>query len=64
MNELDFISDATLRKRVEDSIEYIYVLFDDAKKTENKLFQEETYRVIVLYVVSIIEAILLYLSMQ
>ncbi len=62
MNELDFISETTLRKRIEDSIEYIYVIFEDAKKkTQNPLFQEETYRVIILYVVSIIEVILLYL---
>jgi hypothetical protein len=62
MNELSFITDASLRKTVEDSIEYTYVLFEESKKkTDNKLFAEETYRVIILYVVSVIEAILLYL---
>lgn len=62
MNDLDFITDATLRKTVKDSIDYIYVLFEELKgKTANKLYQEETHRVIILYVVSVIEAILLYL---
>ncbi len=62
MNELDFIKDPSLRKTVKDSIDYTYVLFEESKKkTDNKLFEEETYRVIVLYVISVIEAILLYL---
>jgi len=62
MDDLNFITDATLRKTVKDSIDYIYVLFEELKgKTANKLYQEETHRVIVLYVVSVIEAILLYL---
>lgn len=61
MNGFDFINDNELRKRLEDSIEYIYVLYERSKLDgHNKLYQEETYRVIILYVVSAIEAILLY----
>jgi hypothetical protein len=61
MDGLDFITDASLRKTVGDSIEYTYLLFEESKRrTDNKLYQEETCRVIVLYVVSIIEAILLF----
>ncbi len=60
--ELDFISDDTLRKTIEDSIEYVYVLMEESKKEDKSiLYKEETYRVIVLYIVSVIEAILLYL---
>lgn len=61
MKDLDFIKDDELRKRIEDSIEYIYALFEQSKGNKQKEFyQEETYRVIILYVVSAIEAILLY----
>lgn len=61
MSDLDFIEDTELRKTLENSIEYIYALFEQSKaKEQNKLYQEETYRVIVLYVVSAIEAVLLY----
>ncbi|MDP3988685.1 MAG: hypothetical protein Q8P93_00395 [bacterium] len=62
MDDLDFIADPTLRKKVEDSIEYIYLLFEELKKREgNDLYHEETRRVIVLYTVATIEAVLLYL---
>lgn len=62
MNELDFITDTSLRKTVKDSIDYTYILFEESKKiTDNKLYEEETCRVIVLYIVSVIEAILFYL---
>ncbi|MDO8518339.1 MAG: hypothetical protein Q7S26_03560 [bacterium] len=61
MADLDFIRDAILRKTLEDSIEYIYALFEQSKvDRQKKLYQEETYRVIILYVVSAIEAVLLY----
>ena len=61
MNGLDFINDKELRKTLENSIEYIYVLHERSKSDgRHKLYQEETYRVILLYVASIIEAILLY----
>jgi len=61
MNDLDFIKDSELRKTLEDSIEYIYALFEQSKDDEQKeLYREETYRVIILYVVSAIEAVLLY----
>lgn len=61
MNDLDFIKDKELRKTLEDSIEYIYTLFEQSKEDEQEdLYREETYRVIILYVVSAIEAVLLY----
>lgn len=61
MNDLDFINDPKLRKTLEDSIEYIYALYERSKSDGlHKLYQEETYRVIILYVVSAIEAISLY----
>ncbi len=59
--ELTFISDPILRQRIEDSIEYIYALYEESKQSDkNKLFQTETYRVIILYTVSVIEAVLFY----
>ncbi|HUZ61761.1 MAG TPA: hypothetical protein VMU83_23485 [Hanamia sp.] len=61
MNDLSFIKDPDLRKTLEDSIEYIYTLIEQAKREEKQLYKEETYRVIILYVVSAIEAVLLYL---
>lgn len=61
MKDLDFIKDADLRKTIENSIEYIYALLEQSKSNEqNELYREETRRVIILYVVSAIEAILLY----
>jgi len=65
MEDLDFITDSKLRKTIEDSFEYIYVLFDNSKQEEkNKLFKEETNRIIILYVISIIEAILLFIFLK
>ncbi|MDO8743054.1 MAG: hypothetical protein Q7J30_00625 [Candidatus Azambacteria bacterium] len=60
VEELDFVQDNELRKTVEDAIQYIYIIFDQAKNSESELYKEETYRVIILYVISVIEAILLY----
>lgn len=61
MEDLDFIKDSELRKTIEDSIKYVYALFEQSKSTEQKeLYREETRRVIILYVISAIEAILLY----
>ena len=61
MNDIDFIKDEELKKRLEDSIEYIFALFEQSKGAGQKeIYLEETYRVIILYVVSVIEAVLLY----
>src|SRR5581483_9479538 len=62
MNDLEFITDKGLRSTIEDSIEYIYALFEELKtgQKKKKLYVEETYRVIILYVISAIEAVLLY----
>mgnify|MGYP001569630270 FL=1 len=57
---LDFVEDGELRKIIEDAIQYIYIVFDQTKNSDNDLFKEETYRVIILYIISVIEAILLY----
>jgi len=61
MSDLDFIKDGELRKTLEDSFEYVlalYTLTKDPKQSE--IFRNETYRVIIIYVVSFIEAVLLY----
>ncbi len=58
--ELDFIQDNELRKTIENAIQYIYIILDQAKNSESELYREETYRVSILYVISVIEAILLY----
>src|SRR3989344_8446625 len=61
MVDLDFIKDAGLRKTLEDSIDYVYALFEQSKADgQKKLYQEETYRVIILYVVQAIEAVMFY----
>jgi hypothetical protein len=61
MNDLGFIKDKGLRDTLGNSIEYIYALFENSKEGEQKdLYKEETYRVIILYVISAIEAVLLY----
>jgi hypothetical protein len=62
--ELSFIKDKdeVLGKRIESSIEYIYSLYEDSKQAHRSdLYRTETYRVILLYVVSIIEAVLFYI---
>jgi hypothetical protein len=57
--ELSYISDALLRQRIEDSIEFIYALYEKSKQIDTSdLYKTETYRVIVVYTVSIIEAVL------
>lgn len=61
MSDLDFIEDTALRKTLDNSIDYIYALFKQSKdKEQTELYKEETNRVIILYVVSAIEAVLLY----
>lgn len=61
MSDLEFIKDKELRETLENAIEYIYALFENSKNNEQKeLYKEETYRVIILYVISAIEAVLLY----
>lgn len=60
VKEFDFIQDNKLRKTIKDAIQYIYIIFDQVKDSKNILYKEETYRVIILYVISVIEAILLY----
>lgn len=61
MSNFHFIKDRDLRKILEDSVEYIYLLFEKSTDDgETDLFREETHRVIILYVISTIEAILLY----
>ncbi len=60
--ELGFIKDQLLRQRTEDSVEYIYAIYEESKGIgKNDLYRTETYRVIILYTVSIIEAILFYI---
>ncbi len=57
--DFDFIKDSDLRKKIEDSVEYIYAAYEESKKKDkSELFRTETFRVIVLYTVSIIEAVL------
>ena len=47
--DLDFITDTDLRKKIENSIEYVFVLFEKSKNEKEKdLFREETHRVIIL----------------
>lgn len=61
MNDLSFITDADLRKTLEDSIEYIYSLHEQSKfDKQQPLYQQETRRVIILYIVSVIEGLLLF----
>ncbi|MFA4830964.1 MAG: hypothetical protein WC862_00775 [Patescibacteria group bacterium] len=58
-NDLSFLKNKELSKIIEDSIQYIQIIFEESDKKESALYKEETYRVILLYVTSIIEAILL-----
>lgn len=65
MGDLSFISDVQLRNTLENSIEYIYALYEQSKDANQiPLYQEETYRVIILYVISAIEAVLLFFYKQ
>jgi hypothetical protein len=50
---LTFINSTSLRKTIEDSIEYINIIFNLAKNNKSKIYKEETYRVIILYVIAI-----------
>ena len=59
-NELNFLKDKDLKKTIEDSIQYVRIAYKQAKDSEKALYKEETYRVVILYIVSIIEAVLLY----
>lgn len=62
MDNLDFIQDVDLHRTLTDSIEFIYTIYEQSKnKGQKELYVEETYRVIILYVVSAIEAVLLYI---
>lgn len=54
----DFINDTTLRSRIESAVTYSVALYELAKQSEQDSFKAETYRVIILYCASIIEAIL------
>ena len=54
-----FISDAKIKSRIENSIEYILALYAEVHNSSKKNYREETYRVIILYCVSVIEALLL-----
>ncbi len=56
--DTDFIDDSILRKRVENSLQYILVTYDAARNLKNIEHRAEAYRVIILYCVSIIEALL------
>ena len=61
MEVLAFVNDKELKVTLENSIEYIYALYEQSKTLGNsKLYREETHRVIILYVVAIIEAVLFY----
>ena len=58
-NNLDFLKNKELEKTIEDSIQYIEIILEQTENKESALYKEETYRVIILYVISIVEAILL-----
>ena len=58
-NDLSFLKNEELSKTIEDSIQYIQIILEESEKHESALYKEETYRVILLYVISIIEAILI-----
>lgn len=63
--DLDFITDSALRQRIEDSVEYVYTTLELSKDaTKNETFRSETHRVIILYIASIIEAVLFYLYVK
>lgn len=61
----EFISDEKLRSRLEDATGFIYALYEQSNaEGQSDLYKEEANRVIVLYVVSTIEALLLYYFQQ
>lgn len=47
-----------VEKRISDAIWYISALYEDARDNSSRLYEQETYRVIILYVTSVIEALL------
>ena len=53
-----FIGDEKVRQRVENALEHILVLYEESKQTSNPKYKTEKYRTIILYVVSILEAVL------
>lgn len=53
-----FIKNKAAKARIDDSITYIFALYKDARNNQSKSFQTETCRVIILYTISIIEALL------
>jgi hypothetical protein len=59
---MENIKDAFLAEKIRNSTDYIYFLHDlSNEEKHNDILKEETYRVIILYVVSCIEALLIYL---
>ncbi len=60
----DFIKNKNLEEILYKSIYYIYYLDEQSKIIENESHKEETRRVTILYVISIIEAILFYFYKQ
>lgn len=59
--DLDFISDASLRKTVIDTIEYMVALLATTEQDwASERYVDETHRIVVLYVASAMEAIFLY----
>lgn len=61
MANLDFIKNTQLKETLDNAVKFIYVLYEQSKNdSHEELYLEETYRIIILYVVSAIEAILLY----
>ena len=59
--DLAFIKDTDRRESIETAMEDIYALYEESKGDhQHKSYSQETYRVIILYTVSTIEAILLY----
>lgn len=61
MKELDFIKNDDLRRTLENSIDFIYNFYEQSKgEGQTELYKEEAHRIIILYVASVIEAVLLY----
>lgn len=58
---LDFIQDDYLREIIQTSNDYIFVLYGLLNDVHSSAHAEETHRVIILYTVSIIEGVLMYL---
>jgi hypothetical protein len=58
---LDFIEDLDLRNRIQDSLNYVLILYRDATSHGREdVYSRETFRVLILYIVSIIEVLLFY----